>query len=266
MAVVLGTSSGFVTVAPTNDPAGTGVTFDGSSVVTKDTSPAGATTITEIGWYRAAGTNSANFEVALYSESAGIAATRLFVDDTNSDTAGGWVRVAVNWTISPSTAYWLGLQMDGHTGNSGVDSAASGGAGSDILASQTALNDPYGGGAVADSDGMYAIYALLASTASPNVSDSITVTDTPTVSVQDITLAINKSESITVTDTPIVLIPELLLNVSESITITDTPIVLIPVYLIDGFDSTIEEVSNLINNNSTSQEKLVIKLENISKK
>lgn len=38
------------------------------------------------------------------------------------------------------------------------------------------------------------------------------------------------------------------------------------IYLIDGFDSTIEEVSNLINNNSTSQEKLVIKLENISKK
>ena len=52
MAVVLGTSSGFVTVAPTADPAGTDVIIDGASVVTKDTSPATAVKITEIGWYR----------------------------------------------------------------------------------------------------------------------------------------------------------------------------------------------------------------------
>src|SRR3990167_8856899 len=100
MAVVLGTSSGFVTVAPTADPAGTGVTIDGSSVVTKHTSPAGAETITEIGWYRASGTNGANYEVALYSEAAGVAATRLFVDNTNSSTAGGWVTVTVDWAIT----------------------------------------------------------------------------------------------------------------------------------------------------------------------
>src|SRR3990167_8890385 len=129
MALVLGTNSGFVTVAPTADPAGTSTTFDGSSVVTKDTSPVGATSITEVGWYRAAGTNSANFEVALYSNTAGVADVRLFVDNTNSDTAGGCVRVTVDWAISASTAYWLGLQMDAHTGNSGVDRADSGGAG-----------------------------------------------------------------------------------------------------------------------------------------
>jgi len=149
MAVVLGTSSGFVLVAPTADPTGTSTTIDGSSVVTKHTSSAGAVKITEIGWYRAAGTNGANFEVALYADAAGVAGARLYVDATNSDTAGGWVRVTVDWAISASTAYWLGLQMDGHSGSSGVDRADSGGAGSDILASQTTLNDPYGGGAVA---------------------------------------------------------------------------------------------------------------------
>lgn len=159
MAVVLGTSSGFVAVAPTADPAGTNTTIDGSSVVTKDTSPAGATKITEIGWYRGGGTNAANFEVALYSDSAGAAATRLFVDNTNSDTAGGWVRVTVNWAISGSTAYWLAVQMDAHTGSSSIDTATSGGAGADVLTGQTTLNNPYGGGAVADADGMYAIYA-----------------------------------------------------------------------------------------------------------
>lgn len=179
MAVVLGTSSGFVTVAPTVDPNGTGVTIDGSSAVTKHTSPATAARITEIGWWRT-GTNAANFEVALYSESGGVAATRLFVDATNSDTGGGWVRVAVDWAISENTAYWLGLQMDAHGGSSTVDSATSGGAGIDIIVGTTTLNDPFGGGAVSDADGMYAIYALWQAagtdhTAGPN--DSLALSD-----------------------------------------------------------------------------------------
>lgn len=161
MAVVLGTNSGFVTVAPSADPAGTGVTIDGSSVVTKHTSPSNAVRITSIGWYRESGTNTANWEIALYSDVAGVPVTRLFVDNTNSTSSNGWLVTAVDWAISPSTAYWLALQMDAHSGSSGVDSAASGGAGSDILTSQTTLNDPYGGGVLADSDGMYAIYALV---------------------------------------------------------------------------------------------------------
>jgi hypothetical protein len=55
--------------------------------------------------------------------------------------------------------------MDAHTGSSTVDTATSGGSGTDVLTSQTTLNDPYGGGAVADADGMYAIYALVQQTA-----------------------------------------------------------------------------------------------------
>lgn len=161
MALVLHDNVGFVTVRPTADPAGANTTIDGSSVVVKDTAPAGARKITEIGWYRGSGTNTANFEVALYSESAGVAATRLNVNNTNSSAAGGWIIVTVNWNITPGTAYWLGLQMDAHTGSSTVDSATSGGSGTDILTSQTTLADPYGGGAVADADGMYAIYALV---------------------------------------------------------------------------------------------------------
>jgi hypothetical protein len=161
MALVLGTSSGFVTVAPTTDPAGaTATTIDGSSVVTKHTSPAGATRITEIGWYRG-GTNTANWEIALYADDAGVAGARLFVDATNSSASSGWLTTAVDWTITPNTPYWLGLQMDAHTGSGTVQSEASGGAGMDLLATQTALNDPYGGGAVADADGMRAIYALV---------------------------------------------------------------------------------------------------------
>lgn len=162
MALVLGTNVGFVTVAPTADPAGADTAIDGSSVVVKDTSPAGAIEITQIGWYRGSGTNTANFEVALYADSAGVATTRLFVAATNSSNSAGWITVAVNWTISPSTPYWLAVQMDAHGGTSNIDTATSGGSGADILTGQTTLNDPYGGGAVADADGMYAVYALVA--------------------------------------------------------------------------------------------------------
>lgn len=163
MAVVLGTSSGFVTVAPTDDPAGTlPNTIDGPAMVTKHTSPAGATLITEVGWWRDSGTNAANWEIGLYSEAAGVADALLYVEPTNSTTATEWQRVSVSWAISPNTNYWLGLQMDAHTGSSTVDTEASGGAGRDVKAGQTTLTDPFAGGAVTAATGMAAIYALVA--------------------------------------------------------------------------------------------------------
>lgn len=181
MALALGTNSGFVTSSPTDDPAASDTdVIDGASIVSKHTSPANAVNISEIGWYRG-GTNSANFEIALYSESAGVAATRLSVDATNSDTAGGWVKTAVAWAITPSTAYWLGLQMDAHTGNSSIDHEATGGVGADRLTGQTALADPYGGGAVAEAEGMYAIYALV-----DPISAAITGTVTASITEADI--------------------------------------------------------------------------------
>jgi len=194
MALALGTNSGFVTSAPSADPNGTGVTIDGSSVVTKHTSPANAVKITSIGWYRASGTNAANWEIALYSDSAGVAATRLFVDATNSSTSNGWLTTAVDWDITPNTAYWLGLQMDTHSGSSSVDSAASLGAGSDIQVGVATLADPYGGGAVADADGMYAIYALVAP-----ISAAITGTATASITEADV-VAGGKTIIITLTN------------------------------------------------------------------
>jgi len=55
MAIVLGTNSGSVTTRPTADPVGTESAIDGSSTVTKHTSPTNAVRITEIGWFRASG-------------------------------------------------------------------------------------------------------------------------------------------------------------------------------------------------------------------
>jgi hypothetical protein len=206
MALTLHTNVGFVTTAPTGDPAGANTTIDGSSVVVKDTSPAGATKITEIGWYRGAGTNTANFEVALYSESAGVAATRLFVDATNSSSAGGWIITTVDWAISASTAYWLGLQMDAHSGSSSVDTATSGGSGADVMTSQTTLANPYGGGALADADGMYAIYAVYTSSIyerSPTTVSATATVNAPTTSyAQVVARSTNTVNVTTLVNTP----------------------------------------------------------------
>ena len=170
MALVLGTNSGFVTVAPTTDPAASlQITIDGNSCVTKHTSPAYPARIIEIGWYRAVGINTANWEVALYSDNAGIADVRLNVEATNSSSTTGWLTRAVNWSIATSTAYWLGLQMDAHTGSSDSDRETTGGAGYDYISGggQTTLNNPYGGGAVVQPAGMVAIYALVEPLFSP---------------------------------------------------------------------------------------------------
>jgi len=168
MALTLGANSGFVTVRPTTDPAASlQITIDGSSCVTKDTSPAYPARIIEIGWWRDLGTNTANWEVGLYSNSAGIADARLALEATNSSSTTGWLTRSVNWSISTSTAYWLGLQMDAHTGTSNVDREVTGGSGYDVLTVQTALNDPYGGGAVAQAAGLIAIYALVEPLFSP---------------------------------------------------------------------------------------------------
>jgi hypothetical protein len=194
VAITLGTNAGFVTAAPSADPNATGTTIDGSSVVTKHTSPANAVKITSIGWYRASGTNTANWEIALYSDVAGVPTTRLFVDATNSTASAGWVTTAVDWDIAPNTPYWLALQMDAHTGSSTVDTDTAGGEGYDVLTSQTALNNPYGGGLVADADGIAAIYALVAP-----ISAAVTGTVTASITEVDI-VAGGKTIVITLTN------------------------------------------------------------------
>jgi hypothetical protein len=174
MAVVLGTSSGFVTTAPTSDPTGTGYPADANAFVSKDTSPATATKITEIGWWANTATAETNFEVGLYAADGAVvpgeAGTRLYVANTNAKgTTSGWKVVSVDWDISPSTAYWLALQVDDTVSTTEADIALTGGNGVDIKNTQTTLTDPFGGGALADADAMLAIYAVWEAAAGGNV-------------------------------------------------------------------------------------------------
>ena len=172
MALVYGTNIGFLTTAPTTDPSGSStLTVDGASFVLKHTSPSTAGMITEIGWWCDTATSEINFEVGLYAANGtvvpGEAGTLLSVSRTNAKgTTAGWKVVSgLNWSISPDTVYWIGLQV-GNTDTTAIDIEASGGNGFDRKPSQTTLTNPFSSGALQDADGMVAIYAVWAAVTS----------------------------------------------------------------------------------------------------
>lgn len=169
MALSRGTSCGFVTTSPTADPAGGGDTLGGRSYVFKDTSPAGAIKITEIGFWCINPSAGQNFEIGLYAAdgAGGSAGTRLQVAATNSISSGtGWKKVTVNWTISAGTAYWLGVQLDGTTAQQWYYSTGTGSY--QAVTSSTALPSPWSDATVYTGT-LYSIYALVTVAVAPTV-------------------------------------------------------------------------------------------------
>lgn len=163
MAVVLGTNCGFVAVAPTENPAGTATGFDFTARAVKDTAPAGATKITQIGWWCNNATQAANFEVGLYSHDAGNdePLNRLYVDNTNAKgTDGGWKTVVVDWDITPGTVYWIGVQLDNTATTTQTDYTVAGGRQS-FKNYQTSLTNPWGVGS--ENTEVYSFYAVVES-------------------------------------------------------------------------------------------------------
>jgi len=165
MALTIGINSGFVALAPSVDPDEGDAGMDTRAKVTKDTSPATAAKITEIGWYCDNATEEANFEVGLYAADGAVvpgeAGTLLYSDTINAKGTGvGWKTVSVDWAISPNTDYWLGIQLDNTTTLTNINYVSSGGAGYDNKTAQTTLTNPFDGGALADVDAMISIYAV----------------------------------------------------------------------------------------------------------
>lgn len=150
MALVLGTNCGFVTTAPTSDPAGGGQFFaDNYCWTIKDTSPVGAAKITEIGWWCDGASEAANFEVGIYSHNVGDdePENRLFVDDTNAKgTTAGWKTVAVDWVIDAETIYWIAFQLDDTATTSFVDYTNTPAAKVSHISGVSTLPNPWGSG------------------------------------------------------------------------------------------------------------------------
>jgi len=149
MSCVLGTNCGFVTVAPVDDPAGgSTMVVDSRASALFDTSPATAVRVTEIGWWLADATEAADFEVGIYTDAGNSEPEILLAGSSGpvaKGTAGGvWkVVTGLNITISPETAYWIGLQLDNTATQTNTDREYSGGADA-YLDGQTALPADWG--------------------------------------------------------------------------------------------------------------------------
>ena len=115
MAIVKGTNAGFVTAAPSGDPGGINYQMDYYVWAIRDTSPATAVKITEVGWYCDNATEEAKFEVGLYDDDGANAPDNLLHSDTTNakGTDAGWKRVTgLDWVIIGSTIYWIAVQLD----------------------------------------------------------------------------------------------------------------------------------------------------------
>jgi len=148
MAVVIGTSAGFLTIAPTDDPAGWQTTFDNQAFALKATTPINVTKVTEIGWYCDNATEDENFSVAIYSHDS--------INDVPKDiigsstgiakgTTAGWKSITgLNITISASTTYWIAVQLDNTAKTTNTNySSVSGGAVSQDSNAGAGLKDPW---------------------------------------------------------------------------------------------------------------------------
>ena len=175
MALVKGTNCGFVTEAPTEDP---GTDFSGDDVearalASKDTSPATAVKITEIGWYCVNATEAANFEVGIYDHNVGDDEPEAVVgalDQTNAKgTGAGWKRVTgLDITIDPSTIYWIAIEVDNTSTTTKISYNSVTGRRARKI-NQTSLADPWGASENLHSSRLLAIYAVWEAAPTPPV-------------------------------------------------------------------------------------------------
>lgn len=162
-ALVVGTSCGLVTTAPTSDPEGDLSLLTDYYCRALKITPSANRTITEIGWYCNDATEEANFEVAIYSHNAGddVPDASISKDQTNAKgTAAGWKKVTgLNIELTASTVYWIVIQCDATTTDTHLDGEYIDGQRVAYDASEPTLQDPWN-----QTDGntgiAYAIYAL----------------------------------------------------------------------------------------------------------
>ncbi len=163
MPISVGTNSGFVTSAPATDPGAVALQLDTRAHATKDTTPASAITVEEIGWWCDNATEAANFEVAVYTD-AGANEPELVVGSVSTGnakgTTSGWKAVTgLSISLSASTAYWIAVQLDNTATTTNIDGTASGAAGRAQKNSVTALPSDWGTSSATDTDAAMAIYA-----------------------------------------------------------------------------------------------------------
>jgi hypothetical protein len=113
MALTLGTNCGFVTSTPSGDPGASLSITDNNAFGIKDTSPATAIKITEIGFWRdpSSSAGETTFDVGIYTDDAGNVEPQTVVGSLstgNTTSTEDWIAVTgLNISISSSTVYWI---------------------------------------------------------------------------------------------------------------------------------------------------------------
>ena len=200
--LTLGTNCGFCSTSPTTDPdCGSTLDIDNKGRVVKDTSPSGATTITEVGFYCPSNDGTErDYSVVLYDDGGvdGIADDRLEYTSplTNTVSTGvGWkVQTGLNWSISASTAYWFGCFVAYSSGagikmdyDNAADWALERGYVNETYAQS---DDPWSGGGFFTTNNAYAVFAKVTVSATGNdvkinIGDSWKTMDAMKVNIGD---------------------------------------------------------------------------------
>lgn len=142
--------------------------MDTRSTAMKDTSPAGAVKVTEIGWWCDNATEAANFEVGIYDHNVGDDNPENLVGSSTVNAKGttsGWKRsTGLSILISAETVYWIAIQVDDTATATLSNDKADASEKVDIKTSQSALPDPWGSsnGSEANLAGFYAVYEMAA--------------------------------------------------------------------------------------------------------
>jgi hypothetical protein len=164
MAIVLGTNCGFVTAAPTADPAGNNFAADNRCLAVMDVTPPGTNRVTEMGIWIDNATQAANIQFALYSDAGANEpeVRRQVTGNIAKGTGGGaWVKATgLAWNIPPSTPCWLAIGMTDTATQTNTNNVTSGGTGYAGLTTATAPPADWGTSSTTDTDGFITIYAV----------------------------------------------------------------------------------------------------------
>lgn len=177
MALTIGTNCGFVTSAPSADPTASNSGIDNDSWAFKETVPADAVTVTEIGfWIDSQNDEGLNWEVGIYDDDGG-GGTSVPVnllagaDQTNALPSGNaqWVSVtglSIDVSGYQSNPLWIAVQVDNTI--TAVNSNFEGSGSRNVINGPTTLPDPWTGGSYfASRLAIYAVYETAAGATSP---------------------------------------------------------------------------------------------------
>ena len=163
MALTDGVNCGFVSTAPTADPAASSAPAQGRHIMVKFTSPAGSNKATELGWWLENVPTDFQWEMAIYTHDGGTDLPDVILGSKITDTADGgadrWVTGAVDIVLVASTTYWLVIATE-LIGGPDYNFQTTGGVKLGVESGNAApLDDPYTGSPSTFADHLAALYA-----------------------------------------------------------------------------------------------------------